>query len=469
MLKLNGVNLPAFVKVIDIKTMLLPPVENHFLQVRGRKIPYLLGKSTGLRKIEVEIKIIAESLDGVSVLVGELAEWLDHDGEATLQLEDNNRTYSVVYDGETEIDKLLNVGSGSLSFYCTHPYAAGNTYSEAFRPNENEVISVDIVSTAETFPIIDVTLSEAITDLSVTGEEGRVLIGTPADTDSTVTSGKPVILNDTMATLTGWATPSFTITGSTVAGNLKANEFNISPAAYGTGAAWHGPAAVKTLLKELQDFEVEVDLSLISNVKNMGKAQILLLDSSNREIGRISLSDIWNKYEAMRFEAKAGNQVFVNEDRMDGSWNSFNGIMRISRKGTKWTAFVGKRNTRGLFVSSFQNEWTDTAKLNTAKLGKVLIHFAGKELEPTPDTIFITNIKVFELVERAAGTVGTIAEPGDILTVDCERATILRNGEIFVKELNPVSTFFKFKKGTNTLSISPKVAGVTVTYTERWL
>ena len=47
-----------------------------------------------------------------------------------------------------------------------------------------------------------------------------------------------------------------------------------------------------------------------------------------------------------------------------------------------------------------------------------------------------------------------IFEPGDIVNIDCENNTVIKNGENFMQHLDIGSTFFPLSPGKNDISVS---------------
>jgi phage-related protein len=86
--------------------------------------------------------------------------------------------------------------------------------------------------------------------------------------------------------------------------------------------------------------------------------------------------------------------------------------------------------------------------------------------------MYLADINVRELTASTVdNTTQTpvIFSTGDVVTIDNQRAIVLKNGEPIFSVLDPSSDFFSLKKGTNGLIVSPPVANVSIRYKERWL
>ena len=60
-IRFNSIDIPAFVKVNDIKVSALPPVSQTTIKVNGKAGSYDFGNNLGERKIEVAVSILASS------------------------------------------------------------------------------------------------------------------------------------------------------------------------------------------------------------------------------------------------------------------------------------------------------------------------------------------------------------------------------------------------------------------------
>jgi predicted phage tail component-like protein len=480
MLKLNGVDIPSFVKVNKVKFSVLPPIENNLLKVRGKAGLYNLGQDVGKRTISAEITIIADQINGVMSASRELAEWLYHKEPVKLEIADEpDKYYLVLPDGNTEIDEIVNIGKGELTFVCTEPFAFGTTHEITFTPtSEDEVYYIDVQGTAEAYPQIELTVTEDVASMAVVTDDGVVMFGEEAQVTETKVDKFPVRLWDEMTDPATWTT-ALNVDGGVIAGSFSSNGYQFQQANndFGTGSAWHGASAIKSLPSPITDFEIEMWLGFrASSRKQVGRIELYLLDVNNNQFGKIALKDTNPSHSYQMFEARAGTlaggHYFVQTyGSYKGVWTDFsNGHMIIGRTGNKWYAHIGIWDSvKKRFHTRYTGEWTDTKNIATNQLAKIQIHI-GKygNYEPYA-TMYISDIKVRERLTLGAGEVPIIAKAGDVLLIDNESAIVYKNGIPFYEGLNPVSKFFSFKKGINGIAITPAKANVKVTYTERWL
>lgn len=480
MLKLNGVNIPSFVKVNKVRFSVLPPIENNLLKVRGKYGLYNLGQDVGKRTITAEITIIAEQINGVMNATRELAEWLYHKEPVQLIISDEpDKYYLVLPDGNTEIDEIVNIGKGEITFVCTEPFAFGSTHEITFTPqSEDEIYYIDVKGTAENYPQIELTVTEDVTSIAVVTDDGIVMLGEEAQVTEKKVDRFPIRLRDEMSDPSTWTT-AISVDNGVITGSFSSNGYQFQQANkdFGNGSAWYGASAIKSLPTPIKDFEVEMWLGFkASSKKQIGRIELYLLDEKNEQFGKIALRDTDPSNNYQIFEARAGTLVngkyFVKTyGRRKGVWSDFdNGHMVIGRNRNKWYAHIGIWDSvKKRFHTRYTGEWFDTKNIATNKLAKIQIHI-GKYGKYEPySTMYISDIKVRERLTLGTGEVPIIAKEGDVLLIDNERAIVYKNGIPFFEGLNPASNFFSFKKGINGIAITPAKANVKVTYTERWL
>jgi predicted phage tail component-like protein len=477
LLNLNGTRIPDFVKVNSIDYSILPPLENNILKVRGRKGLYLYSQELGSRTITASISIIADDTTNPMELTAQLAEWLYQAREMDLVIDDMpNKTYKVVVDGSTDISETVKVGKGTITFLCLEPFAYGAEHELLFSPADDEPFYFNIEGNTETYPQIELTLKQSVTNIAVISDESFVMLGEPEEADKTPASKFPLRLGDNMSSTTLWTSAS-SVDGGVIQGEFTSDgyRFKQSSEGYGSGSAWHGASAIRSLPSPIQDFEVQVWLGLIPDKKEqLGRIDIYLLDENNQHIGKLEFADKHKAGNWFTFEARAGNLAsgtyFINELRKSTEWANFDGMLKIGRKGNKWYAWIGKYfPDKKYYRSRFYKEWTDTKRLWMQPLAKIQIHIGAYGNYPPVKTMYISDLKVFEHVVLSSSQAPIIAEANDVLLIDCEKAIVMKNGEPFYEGLNPASNFFSFKKGLNGLAITPAVADVKITYKERWL
>lgn len=475
MITLDGVKIPDYVKVNAVEFSVLPTITNRLLSIRGRKGQFFAGQDVGQRKISVQITLVSQKINGVMALASDFAKWLYHEKPVDLVIADEpHKTYKVVFEGDSDIEETVSIGQGTLTFICTEPFAFGSDYAKRFTPTaEDDVLSVTNTGNTETYPVIDLEVKENITNISVISKDGFVGIGEPADVDSTSGDSRPRILWDELGSLANWST-GISIDGGNITGTMKTDGYRFLPDTWGTHSGWHGSALTKSLSKQLQDFEAEVLFTIKANkVQQVGRVELYLFDNNNNNIGKIGLADASTGITSGSFFGRAGNigtGTMFTEERNNKLWGVFDGIMRITRIGNVWECHIGQYDkVKKQYHSRFTKRWTDTGNKHLSKLAKVQLHLGAYSTHIAPATISIDDLKVYERLTLTSSQAPIIAKAGDVLTVDCEKALVLKNGEPFYEALQPDSTFIKLKEGVNGLTVAPSKADVVVRYTERWL
>ncbi|MDF2010190.1 distal tail protein Dit [Priestia megaterium] len=476
MITLNDVRIPEFIKVNNVGFSVLPPIENNLLAVRGKAGLYNFGQQVGQREFTVTYTLVAEKINGVMSASRELAEWLHHEEAVKLVFDDEpDKYYLVLPDGETNINEILNIGQGEIKFVCTEPYAYGKEHEFEHSPTDSEPFYLQSKGSAEAHPQIELTMKKDVNAISVISDDGFVMIGEPAGVEDAVKDANPVVLFDDMSTTNLWTTAT-SVEGGIITGELESNgySFHVKNQDYGEGSAWHGASAIRSLPKQITDFHVQAKLGMTGDeLKQVTRIDIMLLDANNECFGKLEFADKWNNQARQVFEARAGKltggHYFINEFS-ETAWHDFKGIVHITRTGQKWTASIGKYEpSLKDYRSRTYAEWIDTKGIAKNKLAKIQINIATYGTNTPYKDAYVDDITVFERLTLKPNEVPIIARKGDVLTIDNEKAIVLKNGEPFYEGLNPASDFFTFKQGMNGLSLSPPVADISIKYKERWL
>jgi predicted phage tail component-like protein len=480
MLKLNGVDIPSFVKVNKIGFSILPPIENNLLKVRGKAGLYNFGQDVGTRKITVSYTIIAEEINGVTAAGREFAQWLYHKEPVELVSSDEpDKHYLVLPDGETDVDETVNIGQGEITFVCTEPFAFGDEKTLQVTPEDENPFDVLNTGNTETYPVIKLKMKQDVPSISVVSEDKFVQIGEVDGVESVPKNTKPTRLNDGLANTSLW-TSAVNVDGGIVAGSFSSNgySFQVANSDYGTSATtWHGASAIRSLPNPISDFEVTMVVGMDENHMNqVGRIEAYLLDANNEQFGKMALKETWDKGTSRWWEARAGKlsggHLFANENRRGGTWQGKGThlLLKIARTGRKWWAWIGQWSAKDNdYRSRLDAEWYDHKGIATNKLAKIQLHIgACKNFAPV-NNMYISDLKVYERLTLSAGQVPIVAEVDDEITIDSSKGIVLKNGIPFYEGLNPASNFISLKKGYNGISVVPAVADVTVTYKERWL
>ncbi|HEY8414812.1 MAG TPA: distal tail protein Dit [Thermaerobacter sp.] len=457
--------------VRDVRRSILPPVTARLLEVPGRGGAYYQGRELGVRQIEVDITIQGASMADLRDKVRALAAWLQP-GKEPLPLvfdDEPDKTWMAVLSGDTNLEEIVTAGRGTLTFICPDPVALG---AEVTLPISNGA-QVNVGGTAPTWPVILATVQQAITHLAVSTPEQYVLLGRPEAVEETPAAREHLVLNDPCASLTGWG-PGTEVLNGTATGTMATNGQAFYPSDYGTGSGWHGPAIKKSLPEPLQDFRLDVLVSQHNQVGQTGRAEVYLLDQNGVIVGMISVRDRWADAKLVEVRALAGNasgqkDIHVGQAGVPTAWNQFDGIMRLQRVGRTWAAYWAMIDSKGRHHTRRYVEMQDTQGAFQLPVAQVLV-WLSKYGSTQNTNQSISDIKVWKINTVTSTQVPYIAQPGDVLEIDCERHVVRLNGEPRLDLLDPGSQFFSLTPGQPvTLGVTPEgVATVEMTYRERW-
>src|SRR5690606_24966843 len=165
--------------VTDVRRSILPPVSTRALDTPGRPGVYYQGFDYGAREIQVDIILAESTLESLRSRVRALAAWLRPDNvPRPLVFDDEpHLTWYAVLSGETDLEEIVTVGRGTLTFLCPEPFAIGPEHVVPI--SDGSVVAA--AGTADTYPIIRATVQRDITFFAVGLGDQYVLLGTPGD------------------------------------------------------------------------------------------------------------------------------------------------------------------------------------------------------------------------------------------------------------------------------------------------
>lgn len=482
MLNLAGIDIPSFVKVTGLKYMVLPNMDMQSAKIYGRPGIYDFGVELGYRTIKVDVKIIGTNDKDVIKKTRLFGEWLFHtDLQPLIIADEPDKQYMARIDGQTEIDEIFRLGEGTITFIVPSPFAEAtqDTLFSATITSETPV-TVFNDGSAEAFPIIDLTMKEDATSIAVISDDKFVQIGS-SDVTKTPASVSPTVLYDSFDSYSGWASAT-AVDGGVIAGSFTSNGFSISQTSkdYGTGSAWHGAAVVKSLSREVSNFTLTATVGHVAqNNPQIGRIEIYLLDANNVHLGKIALTDSHQHMAAPRFEARVGSysggRYFINDfGKKKGHFKNFDGgKITIYKKGNIWGAWIQRpQYVKGSFryrtFYDIHRYFVDAKGTYEKKVAKVQIHMGTYGAYAPVNNMYISDLRVTERVTSSVTESPIIFKAGDVVTIDNQRAIVLKNGEPFFSELQPDSDFFSLQKGANGLIVSPPIADIDLSFRKRW-
>lgn len=435
-------------------------IEQEIIEVPGRPGGYSSNKTMRVRLIHVPVEVSGVDHMNLQRAKEDVASWLITDEPKPLIFPDEpDRVYFAEVTGDLNLDEILNKGKGVISFVCPDPLKYSSNLKTGIIQNPTGPIILQNLGTAETAPIFDITLKQSTSFLDIIGEHDYMRIGQTPSVDVTPINPKETVLWDQMNSLTGWANAQNSdIDGGTVAGDMRTNGYEFSASSFGTGSSWHGPAKIKSIGQSLTDFEAEFRIELTNEeMKTVGRVELYLLDEAKKAVCKLSLKDNYSgtngNYAELRIGDRTTNRFLINERGTEWhTWINFNGLLRLSRIGNKWEAYVTKI-VDGKHTARRRVEFTDTENKFTGKVAHVVIHLGAHGTIP-PAPMKILDLKIHKLNKIDEGQIGLIGEAGDTFTFDHKASAIYKNGELFM-EKDFGSRFFKLYKGMNVLLLNP--------------
>lgn len=464
----NGVRKEYLVTLRGKRRPPWAPLERDLIQIPGMVGAYHSGNRVQPRRLNIPVLIETKNLNELQKIKEDMASWLLTDGPKELIFDDEpDRTYFAMLDGEHGIDEIIRVGVGMLNFVCPDPYKYGGNYNLTPKVTDlSQPLVIPNVGTVSTPPTFEIELKDKTTHLDIVGNEEYMRLGKPVNEEEYAVSPEVRILWDEMASFNDWSDHTAEhLDKGVMAGSMATNGYSFYPSSLGTGTyeGWHGPVKIKTLPETLTDFRIDVMLGLktYNNPKICGRVEIYLLDENKNVTGKLSIRDyseaVNSNYVELRAGDKFDNHYLVDEPGdTPTAWTEFDGLLRLSRSGNKWSAYATKFYDGGKHGTRRNREWIDIENKFTRNVKYIVIHFAGFKNFPMA-TMHIGDIKVWKINPLAGSEIPYIGDDGDVFTVDMKRKSILKNGEPFTNK-DFGARFFDLKPGDNAYVVGPEDA-----------
>lgn len=288
-------------------------ISNSRVSVPGKYGDINLGNAYGAKTFTLSCQFIAVTNAEYNEMVHNLAAYLirrnDDGAEYELKLGDEpDVSYYGTFTSLPELTQQevgINSGHFDLVFTCSDPKG----YLPALTRKANtEPYLINPGGTGEAYPIYEFKLKKDAYEIGIShGESGYVDIGYSVDDDNVVKDKEPVMVSDpcnTLATWTNVTTVPFKIVGD-IDGTFQSNASSISVkrdtkkgsmyqyGKTGVHTNWYGPMLIhEGLSKAVTDFDVKFRLHHGKYYhRGISKAEIYLMDSNNKNIGRVYISD----------------------------------------------------------------------------------------------------------------------------------------------------------------------------------
>lgn len=450
-----------------------PDVERTYIEIPNRDGAQLATTRIKIRKVVISFQIEANSLEELDTLKHDIYRiFFEVEEFKIIRDITPNKYIHVVQDGEYDIENITpEDGELSIELTMLDPVINGD---ESTIPITDGYI-FNNPGTKETFPTFKATMTADTTFLSIVTKDDYIMIGEPATVEQSQVPKEQVILDDNMASITGWTNPNIVVDGGTVTGTMASDGFVFHASDYGLGDTWHGPVLAKGLSEPLQDFilETTINLACVSE-DEIGRVELYLLDINNVIIGKIAMKDSTggselNMPEFLLRNGATNTPILVRTAQ--DNWQDFYGMLRLKREGQNFQAYLSHMDVdTGQHTVSRSTSFLDTNNEFQAKLASVAIHIAGYGTYATPNKNRVHHLTVKKVNSIADMQVPFVAAAGDVIEFDHAKALILKNGEPFMSEKDFASNFFALGKGETEIKVHPQgVANVEMIYRPRWL
>jgi predicted phage tail component-like protein len=320
-----GRELSEYFYIQKVNRSILPPREISLLNIPARHGAYFTGARYGVRKIDIELTVLAKTPTQYMETLRALAAGLDVKEPSELVISDEpDKFYYAILSGDTDMtNELMTLGRGTFSFLCPDPFAY-STESKIITPTANMFL-FDNQGTTATFPKFTVNFQNEATFVSLTSPDGVILIGNPYEEEQIVLPKTQYKLNDNMQSTSGWVNAGAVLDeGRLNTGSVIVKDgVGIGASSYGSGlpTIWHGPAIRKDLSDLVKDFTVKVRMDFSSQDGNSsldgdqkGRLEIYLFNQSGGKIGKLVMRDSYKNYEFNIPEIYIGNSTFLQSE-----------------------------------------------------------------------------------------------------------------------------------------------------------
>jgi predicted phage tail component-like protein len=319
--------LSEYFYIQNIQRSILPPREISLLTVPARHGAYFTGARYGVRKIDIDLTVVADTPTAYMETLRFLAFCMDIEEPSELIISDeDDKHYFAILSGETDmVNDLMTVGKGTLSFICPDPFAYAND-SKVITP-VNRLFTFHNEGTTTTFPKFTINFQHEATFASIISPDGVILIGNPNEPDQIVLPKTQYMLKDAMTSTSVWANAGSSLDeGRLNAGSVVVQDSSgIGASSYGTGTVgskiWHGPAIRRDLSEMVKNFTVKAHLNFSSQDGNssldgdqLGRLEIYLYNQSGGKIAKLSMRDSYKNYEFNIPEIFIGNSTFLESE-----------------------------------------------------------------------------------------------------------------------------------------------------------
>ncbi|PFC74045.1 MULTISPECIES: distal tail protein Dit [Bacillus cereus group] len=483
----NGKRNPNVIPLQGKKRPAWAPLDRMFLEVSHYPGGRLLRTQTKMRKILVPIALLYDSAEEAEKLKEEIADWLVTDQPCELIFDDEkDRTFLAVVDETLDLDQLVDLGEGALTFMCPMPYKLGKEQTVDFKKDVSGLVAnVQNKGTVHSNPIIEIDITKPNTFLDVwfgetsLNDRDYFRIGMPLKTVETPIERNQRLIWDEMATTVGWSKVSSMEDGEPV-GEMKSDKYQFYCSDFGTaGKGWHGAAVKKSIPGgPVQDFIMQAYVTCKSKkINEMGRVEIAILDENSKVISKIAMNDLYWQAEqnfgtmVIGYDNKPGKTGLIYESGdYPNTWNQYFGRLWIARTGNVWEAYISK------FLSGTEKDdserfarWTDEKNYHMEKAAQIQISIMQFQDVPPVEAMSVSDLKFWKVNLNTKNTPPYIVDVGDKVVIDTENSHVTIEGKNAINIKDIFSNFPVINRGTNKLEIIPSDIGTArVKYRERF-
>ncbi|MGQ7728466.1 MULTISPECIES: distal tail protein Dit [unclassified Bacillus (in: firmicutes)] len=483
----NGKRNPNVIPLQGKKRPAWAPLDHMFLEVSHYPGGRLLRTQTKMRKILVPIALLYDSAEEAEKLKEEIADWLVTDQPCELIFDDEkDRTFLAVVDETLDLDQLVDLGEGTLTFICPMPYKLGKEQTVDFKKDVSGLVaSVQNKGTVHSNPIIEIDITKPNTFLDVwfgetsLNDRDYFRIGMPLKTVETPVERNQRLIWDEMATTVGWSKVSSMEDGEPV-GEMKSDKYQFYCSDFGTaGKGWHGAAVKKSIPGgPVQDFIMQAYVTCKSKkINEMGRVEIAILDENSKVLSKIAMNDLFWQAEqnfgtmVIGYDSKPGKIGLIYESGdYPNTWNQYFGRLWIARTGNVWEAYISR------FLPGTEKDdserfarWTDEKNYHMEKAAQIQISIMQFQDVPPVEAMSVSDLKFWKVNLNTKNTPPYIVDVGDKVVIDTENSHVTIEGKNAINIKDIFSNFPVINRGTNKLEIMPSDIGTArVKYRERF-
>lgn len=483
----NGKRNPNVIPLQGKKRPAWAPLDRMFLEVPHYPGGRLLRTQTKMRKILVPIALLYDSAEEAEKLKEEIADWLVTDQPCELIFDDEKeRTFLAVVDETLDLDQLVDLGEGTLTFICPMPYKLGKEQTIDFKKDANGLVAnVQNKGTVHSNPIIEIDITKPNTFLDVwfggvsLSDRDYFRIGMPLKTVETPVERNQRLIWDEMATTVGWSKVSSMEDGNPI-GEMKSDKYQFYCSDFGTAVkGWHGAAVKKSIPGgPVQDFIMQAYVTCKSKkINEMGRVEIAILDENSKVLSKIAMNDLFWQAEqnfgtmVIGYDNKPGKTGLIYESGdYPNTWNQYFGRLWIARTGNVWEAYISK------FLPGTEKDdserfarWTDEKNYHMEKAAQIQISIMQFQDVPPVEAMSVSDLKFWKVNLNTKNTPPYIVDVGDKVVIDTENSHVTIEGKNAINIKDIFSNFPVINRGTNKLEIMPSDIGtVRGKYRERF-